>query len=184
VIEDVCKKYACACTVKTATKAAAGRVFIGAGDRQQSGRSLASAPAGEDPPAVRVEIADQTMAAGCGSRRTARSAVWPFEKGNGEFGGDMVGAPRFEKCDELAQPPVVFAQSISKTWRRPMYSADLFADLSSRTSWPRLSEVSQRTKVHVGVDPCCICLPVTQHFTDFTQRCSAAEHLGCQRMAE
>jgi transposase len=43
VIEEVCKKYACACTVKTASKPRTThreergrRVFIGASDRQQS----------------------------------------------------------------------------------------------------------------------------------------------------
>ena len=31
-----------------------------------------------------------------------------------QFGSDVVGAPRLEKCDELAQPSLMFAQFISK----------------------------------------------------------------------
>src|SRR5580692_3609524 len=61
---------------------------------------------------------------------------------------------------------------------------DLFGDLSSRTSRPRLSEVSQWTKIDLRVNLCCACLPMTQHLTDFTQRRSAAEHLGRQSVAE
>ena len=52
VIEDVCKKYACQCTVKTATKPPQPRaqefgrsVGVGAGDRQQDRRPFALAPA-------------------------------------------------------------------------------------------------------------------------------------------
>ena len=47
-----------------------GRVFIGAGDRQQNSRSCARAPAGEDFRRFGVEIwPTRPCAAGCGSRR-------------------------------------------------------------------------------------------------------------------
>src|SRR5580700_5133800 len=61
---------------------------------------------------------------------------------------------------------------------------DSFGDLSSRTSRPRLSEVSQCTKIDLRVNLGCACLPMTQHFTDFTQRRSAAEHLCRESVAE
>src|SRR5580704_17086238 len=63
-------------------------------------------------------------------------------------------------------------------------ASDLFGDLSSSTSRPRLSEVSQRTKIDLRVNLCCARRPMTQHSTDFTQRRSAAEHLGRQSVAE
>ncbi len=57
VIEDACQKYACACKILTATKpmqpiekSTASASRAGAGDREQGGRSLAAAPAGEDVP--------------------------------------------------------------------------------------------------------------------------------------
>ena len=56
VIEDVCKKYACACTVKTATKppqpieksTAGPSLLASPGDRGQNGRSFAIAAAREN----------------------------------------------------------------------------------------------------------------------------------------
>jgi transposase len=60
VIEDACFTYACACTVRTASKppqpiekSTAGCIASCAGDREQAGRSLASAPAGQDVSAAR-----------------------------------------------------------------------------------------------------------------------------------
>ena len=91
VIEDVCKKYACACTVKTATKppqpiekstagpsllaqAIVSKVAIAcrcAGRRRFSGGS-----AWRSPTTVRLDAA---------VRGTARSAVCPFETVRAEF---------------------------------------------------------------------------------------------------
>ena len=83
VIEDVRRKYACDCMVKTAAKPAqpiekstAGREHAGARDRQQVRRPPTAAPAGKDVRAAgRADLAqDDGRLDGAGGR-TARSIV-------------------------------------------------------------------------------------------------------------
>jgi hypothetical protein len=111
--------------------------------------------------------------------------LWPFEDSIAQAMASLVviwSVPLFRESDELAQPPFVFAQSKSNS----AAEIDVFPQIFSLIVHllARAERGSQRAKVHLGVDPCCICLPVTQHFTDFLQRCSPAEHLSRQRMAE
>ena len=96
VIEDVCKKYACDCTVKTATKppqpiekSTAGASLLAQVIVAETGRPPAAAPARED---LRAswgrDLAQDHGRLDGAVRRSARSFVSVAEKGAVQFQGD------------------------------------------------------------------------------------------------
>ena len=99
VVEDVCKKYACACTVKTATKPSqpieksnGWSECAGAGDRGEDSGPSAVEPAGEDLRAARSrDLAEDDVRMVGTVRGTAGSAVRGVEDGAVGIEGDWNG---------------------------------------------------------------------------------------------